>query len=46
MIGCFQSLEADSVGLPVSVQVAAPAYRDERCLRIMKLLAQIRQKQT
>ena len=29
-------MDAGSVGLPITVQVATPTFRDELCLRIMK----------
>jgi Asp-tRNA(Asn)/Glu-tRNA(Gln) amidotransferase A subunit family amidase len=28
----------DSVGMPIGVQVAAPKWKDEQCLAIMKIL--------
>ena len=31
-----QAMDAGSVGLPITVQVATPTFRDELCLRIMK----------
>ena len=31
----FQAMKG-SVGLPVGVQVVAPCYEDEMCLRVMK----------
>ena len=29
-------MDAASVGLPITVQVTTPTFRDELCLRIMK----------
>ena len=31
-----QAMDAGSVALPISVQVATPTFRDELCLRVMK----------